>query len=208
MNSKSMQDEVKSPQTNKKEEFYGNGYNKYNNTVISLWFGSIFCNWSISKCITRDIFFRLLPPVRFYLNATKGIQKLQALDLPVFDDKGNRVDQKQGGLKRGEIGFDELARLIKENTSVVGEIRTIILVEDEAGVGIGDSSKIVRLLYLDKGESNEHLTYDPFDPDKPIRDLRSWVDDKYRESLANWMIYAIVIWLIANSLMLYLLNIS
>jgi len=138
----------------------------------------------------------------------KGIEKLQALDLEVFDKDGNKVTgQKQGGVYRGSVGFNELLEIVRENTLTKGEYHSIILVEDSAGVLIGDSLKIIRFLYLEKDDKEgERLPMHPFDPDKPMRDLRNWVENRYRRNLAYLMMFLIALWLVANSYMLYLLN--
>ncbi|MFC1989481.1 hypothetical protein ACFLVW_02800 [Chloroflexota bacterium] len=137
-----------------------------------------------------------------------GFDNLQALDEEVFDDKGiKNEEQKQGVVKRGDKGFNQLVKVLKENTPIKGEIHRILLVEDEAGVKIGDSPEIVRLLFYSVEEGvTEHLPLHPFDPDKPMRDLKNWIEDSFRKQLAYWMMGLLVIWLLANSYMLYLLN--
>jgi len=137
-----------------------------------------------------------------------GLDRLQALDDEVLNEKGAKIEgQKQGIVKRGDKGFNELAKVLKENTSIEGAIQNILLVEDEAGVKIGDSPERIRLLYYSvKGGIQEHLPLHPFDPDKPIRDLRNWIEDSFRKQLACWTMGLLVIWLLANLYMLYLLN--
>ena len=98
-------------------------------------------------------------------------------------------------------------KIIKENYTVGDEFEEIILVEKSAGIAIGNiSPNTVRCLALKQGEREEIIKTDPFDPDKPIRDLRNWVEDSFRKQLAYWMMGLLVIWLLANSYMLYLIN--
>ena len=138
----------------------------------------------------------------------KGLDKLKALDEKVLDEKGVEVkEQKQGVVKRGDKGFNELMKILKENHMVGDEFQEIILVEVPASIGIGGiSPSVVRILALRQDEKEEIIKTDPFDPDKPIRDLRNWVGDYFRKQLAYWMLGVLGMWLLANSYMLYLLN--
>ena len=178
--------------------------------VIAFIVGS-FAVFGLHPSILRRRFFYLFPPARFLANALMGLDKLQALDEEDFNEKGVEIEEghKQGKVKRGNTGFNELAKVLKESTSIEGKIQDIILVEGNAGVEIGYSSKIIRILYYSvKGGEGVHkcLPEYPFDPDKPTRDLRNWIEDSFRKQLAYWTIGSLAIWLLANSYMLYLLN--
>jgi len=154
--------------------------------------------------------FRFFPPVRFLINALIGLDKLQALNKKVTDKQGNVIkDNKSGDALRGEQGFDELLSVLKENRVVEVEsgVDKIALVDKPAGVKIGViSPERVRFLALGEKGEYEILKTDPFDPNKPTREFKNWVEDTFRKKLARWMIASIIVWVIANSIMLYLLN--
>jgi len=178
--------------------------------VVTFIVGS-FAVFGLHPSMLRRRFFAFFPPARFLTNALMGLDKLQALDEEDFNDKGVEIEDghKQGKVKRENKGFNELAKVLKENTSIEGKVQGIILVEGNAGVEIGYSSKIIRILYYSVEEEEgvyRCLPEDPFDPDKPIRDLRNWIEDSFRKQLAYWTIGLLAIWLLANSYMLYLLN--
>ncbi len=158
--------------------------------------------------IMRKRFFALFPPAHFLSNALKGVEKLQSLDEKAVDEKGNEIEgMKAAVVRRGDKGFKELMKIIIDNNRVEGEFEDIVLWEGEAGVFIGNiSPKVVRFLVLRQGEKEEVIRTDPFDPSKPIRDLRNWIEDDFRKQMAYWMMGMLGVWLVANSYMLYLLN--
>jgi len=197
---------VESLQIDNKEGFEKNDCSRHNSIGVHPHRRFAFCLRSISEHITHT-FFRIFPPARFLANALERLDKLKALDEKVIDEKGNKVTtQKQGEVHRGDVGFKQLLKVIRENTLSKGECHSITLVEDSAGVRVGDSSDIIRFIVLRKGKEEERLPFHPFDPDKSIRDLRNWVEDGFRKQLAYWMMGLLVMWLLANSYMLYLLN--
>lgn len=197
---------VESLQIDNKEGFKENGCSKHNSIGGCLHRGFAFCLRSASTPITYA-FFRIFPPAHFLANALDGLDKLKALNEKVIDEKGNEVTtQKQGEVHRGERGFKQLLEVIRENTPSKGECHSIILVEDSAGIIVGGSSDIIRFIVLREGKEEERLLFHPFDPDKSIRDLRNWVEDGFSKRLAYWMMGLLIIWLLANSYMLYLLN--
>jgi hypothetical protein len=206
MNGKESKIGVESSQFIKKEGFYKNDLGKYSNTVDNHVNRFLFYSWFASRYI-KKAFFYIFPPARFLADALGGIEKLQTLGEKVVDKQGKEVTtQKQGVLQREDAGFSQLLKVIIKNTLLKGDYNNIILVEDSAGVRIGNSSDIIRFIVLKRGEEEERLTFHPFDPDKAIRDLRDWVGDYFREQLAYWMVGVLGIWLLANSYMLYLLN--
>ncbi len=197
---------VESPQALREEGFKANGCSRHSSIGGCLHRGFVFCLQYASKHIAYA-FFRIFPPARFLANALKGLDKLQALDEKVHDEKGNEVTtQKQGVVQRGDVGFKQLLKVIRENTASKSGCHNITLVEDSAGILVGDSSDIIRFVLLRKGKEEERLLFHPFDPDKSMRDLRNWVEENFRKQLAYWMMGLLVVWLLANSYMLYLLN--
>lgn len=176
--------------------------------LVAAFIVALFAVFSLHPSISRRRFLAFLPPARFLADALMGLDRLEALDEQVLSEKGIKTgEQKHGVVKRGDKGFNELAKILKENTPIKGDIQEILLVDAAAGVRIGSSPERIRLLYYSlKGGVREHLPLHPFDPDKPIRDLRNWIEDSFRKQLAYWTISLLVIWLLANSYMLYLLN--
>ncbi|MFC1914587.1 hypothetical protein ACFLXF_04880, partial [Chloroflexota bacterium] len=95
---------------------------------------------------------------------------------------------------------------VKDAYSLEGEFKEIVLVEDDAGILIGNSPSRIRFFVVRKEENDISLTTDPFDPDKPMRELVNTVEEMFRRRLAYWTLGLLGMWLIANSYLLYLLN--
>lgn len=188
----------------KDEEGQGHDSIKNSSTCVSFCHSCDFGSWSSLQRIASITFFRIFPPMRFLANALEGLGKLEALDAKVVDEKGNEVTtQKQGRVNRGDVGFEQLLKVIRENTLYKGEYDNITLVETSAGVKIGDSPDIIRIVVLIKDKEEDRLPYHPFDPDKPIRDLRNWIEDGFRKRLVYWTLIMIAGWIAANSYLLY-----
>jgi len=194
-------------QVSKKEGFYENDYCKHSNIGISSARRLAFCSWFTYRYIA-NAFFRIFPPARFLSNALKGIEKLKALNEKVIDAKGNEIKGKKVGIvPRGDTGFNELLRVLKENIEIKAEIQRICLVEQQAVISRpGITPKVERFLVLESKGKQEILPTDPWDPNKPIRELKTWAEDNFRRQLAYWMLGTLGIWLALNSYMLYLLN--
>ena len=144
-------------------------------------------------------------------NALKGIGKLQSLSDTVIGKNGEEISgMREGFVSRGENGFGELLKVIQENVEIrdkKDEIQRISLIEKNATIQVpGRSPDRERVLLLVTEDKEASLTLNPFDPDKPIRELTNWVEENLRRQLAYWMSGVLVIWLVANSYMLYFLN--
>lgn len=193
----------------KEEEGQEHDSIKNSSTCVSFCHSCDFGSWSSLQRIASITFFRIFPPLRFLANALEGLSKLEALGEKVVDKKGNEVTtQKQGIVQRGDVGFKQLLKVIGENTLRKDECDSIVLVQDSASVKIGDSSDIIRFIVLMKDKEEERLPFHPFDPDKPIRDLRNWIEDSFRKRLAYWTLIMIAGWIAANSYLLYASSIT
>jgi len=145
----------------------------------------------------RVFYYLRFPPARFYLNAMRAIDKLEVLREKQTDSVGKEL--KVGSVKLGDIGFTELVRILEENKMVKGEAQEIMLVEDNAFIGIGNiSPQIVRFLVVWKGGEQEILRTSPFDPTKPIRELRGWAEEITRKRVANWILAIVGLFLVAS----------
>ena len=137
------------------------------------------------------------PPARFHVNVMRAIDKLEALGEKGSAQGGREL--KIGSVKLKDIGFKELVKVLEENRMVKGEVQEIILVEDYASVGIGGiSPEIVRFLAVVKNGKPENLRTDPFDPTKPIRELKGWAEEITRKRMANWILATVGLFLIAS----------
>jgi hypothetical protein len=136
------------------------------------------------------------PSSRFYINVLNALDKLESLS---ETEKYENVDKeyKYGSVQRGDMGFDELVKILKENNMAKGEIQKISLLEVEQGLIIGDVfPKIARYLEVEKhGGIKETIRTDPFDPAKPIRELKEAAEAITRRQLVSWIITLVVIWL-------------
>ena len=142
-----------------------------------------------------------LPPARFYANAMRGIERLEALSKETTDLKGQKL--RVGSLQQGETGFAELVEALRENRVVKNDAQVIVLMlyEAKAGVRIGNiSPEVVRALALLVARGNEAteevVKTDPFDPNKATRELKQWVEAIARMRLVGWIVALVVIWLI------------
>jgi hypothetical protein len=146
--------------------------------------------------------------MRFRSNAHRGVEKLLSLEEEHAYRSGREVKAvRVGVVKQGDKGFDELLGIIKKNTELKGEFQSILLFERPATAQlVGISAAVERFLALNKDGKQEIIPADPFDANKPIRDLRNWIEDEYRKQLAYWMLGILGIWLVANSILIYLLN--
>jgi hypothetical protein len=149
--------------------------------------------------------FRYIPIIRFLLRANQGIKKLKSLnDL-------RAKDQRMGILSEGEVGFQELVNVIKDNTILNEPIKLIRLEEHKAGVLIGNiSPDVVRVLIIVQGDTVKSMKTtiiktDPFEPDKPVSELRRWVEDVYRKKLAVLSIVLIALWLVSNFYVIWII---
>ena len=139
------------------------------------------------------------------MNVLRGIETLRALAISRVDNEGKPF--RVGSVQRGGTGFDELVKVLKENDVAEGEVQEIALIEVQASLTItGISAEISRVLVVVMDGKQERIPTDPFDPNKPIRELREWIDDHFRRQLAYYMMLFVVLWLLLNSLLIYWLN--
>ena len=149
---------------------------------------------NIQKFFSRICF----PPSKFFVNAMKAIEKLQALGEKEVASNGKEI--KFGSVQPNDVGFVELVKVLKENKMWEGEIQRIMLVENESPLKVGDySPEIVRVLVVRDSGKQEILRTDPFDPAKAIRDLKDWAEAITRKRLANWIVILVAIWLAINT---------
>lgn len=145
----------------------------------------------------KVLFHLRFPPARFYLNVMRAIDKLEALGEKGSAQGGREL--KIGSVNPKDIGFKELMNVLEENRMVKGEVQKIILVEDYASIGIGGiSPEIVRFLTVIKNGKQENLKTTPFDPTKPIRELKDWAEEITRKRMANWILATVGLFLIAS----------
>lgn len=141
------------------------------------------------------------PSSKFYVNALKAIEKLQALGEREVDSKGKEI--VFGSVGSNEVGFAELVEVLKENKVWEGEIRRIMLVENPAALTVGNySPEVVRALVVTEADRQEILKTDPFEPTKPIRDLKDWTEAITRKRLAGWIVALVAVWLVINTLII------
>lgn len=128
-------------------------------------------------------FFRSIPPVRFHNRAIKGLDKLQNC----------------GSVQWGDTGFKELSKTLRENHIIEGDIQKVSLLESSPPFRKrGLSPDIVRNLVIEKDGKSEIIKTDIFDPTKPIRELRQWIEEIFRRHLAYYSLIFLVVWLILN----------
>lgn len=159
--------------------------------------------------VLKVFFYLHFPPARFYFNAMRAIEKLEAL---------NNISQiqpnqwfKQGVVRASDIGFGELTKILQENRMLSGEAEEIILGEyqldesgmyevDEAGVLNGDMrltpEKIRLLILIQKGK--RIVLQRELDPSRIARNLKGWAEEITRNHVANWILVVLALYLIAS----------
>lgn len=149
----------------------------------------------------RFLFHLRFPPARFYCNALKAIERLEALGKEVTDkDKEHRF----GTVKQGDVGFGELTEVLTEKRILQGEVQEIRLIEEESAFTVGSdlfdatSHKIVRYLVLLRNGKQEPLPYNPSDPTQATRELKYWTDEITRKRVGNYLIVLILLYMAAG----------
>ncbi len=136
-------------------------------------------------------------PARFYFNVTQAIERLEALGEKGVDAKGKEI--KFGIIRPNDVGFVELVQVLKENKVWGGETQSVMLVENEAALTVGDySTKVVRALVVRGNSKQEILQTNPFDPTQPIRELKDWAEAITRKRVARWLVILILLYMIAG----------
>jgi hypothetical protein len=145
------------------------------------------------------------PPARFYYNAIRAIERLEALnDIP---STPSRKGFKQGIINSSDMGFKELTKILQKNRMLIGEADEIILGEVDIGGGISTGSgtgfipltpqKVRFLGIIQKGEQIE-LQKEQFDPSRITRDLMNQAEEITRKSVGNYLVGLVFLYMIAG----------
>jgi hypothetical protein len=143
------------------------------------------------------------PPAKFYLNAMKAIERLEALsDKPSTPESGQL---KQGITGSSDVGFRELVEILRENRMLNdnNEVEEIILGEIKIASGLYQyniplTSERARFLgVIQKGEQIL-VQQEQFDPSRITRDLKDSAERIARKRVANWIIVILALHLIAS----------
>lgn len=154
---------------------------------------------NIHKLLIRLCF----PPSKFFTNAIKAIEKLEALEEEGTDPEGEKF--RFGTVKQGDKGFDQLAEVLRKNRVLKGEVQEIKLIEEKSGIGTEStvfgptSPEIVRFLVLIRNGKNEVLQQTPFDPTKSTRELQDWAETIVRKRTTSWIMVLVAIWFAVNT---------
>jgi len=142
----------------------------------------------------RFPFFWLLPPVRSYRRGREALLKLNNLSNSGVDKDG--YDIRFSVLKSNDTGFEELVALLKEDLLLSGAIHELRILEEQSGIQIGSSSKIAKSLIAITNGAEEVIIYYPFDPTRPLRDLKEMAEKDLRKGLSYAVIVLFVIWVL------------
>ncbi len=142
-------------------------------------------------------------PARFYFNAIKAIEKIEALGEEDTDSGGEKY--RFGTVKQGGTGFSELIKVLREKVMLKGEVQEIRLIEEAAGLTAesdfwgASSHKVVRFLVLirNNGEKEPQF-YNSSDPAQATRDLKDWTEEITRRGVARWLVVLILLYMIAG----------
>ena len=141
------------------------------------------------------------PPARFFSNAMQGIEKLEALG----DATSGQI--KQGTVNSSDVGYSELAEILRENRMISGTLDAVI--SEEVQIRAGASTIIgrrnipltpqrQRLLSLLQNGQQIILEQEQFDPSRITRNLKNWAEEITRNRVANWILIIIALYLIAT----------
>ena len=145
------------------------------------------------------LFFRILPPVRFYRNVTGAISRLSNLNEFGKDEDGGEL--KFSILKNGDIGFKELVTLLKREMLLSRDVDELRIVDYTAErLSVGPSTVGERMLVALISNKEEPVIHIPFDPTRPIRELKEINEKALRKAISIILIYLVFIWLILSLL--------
>ncbi|TES88537.1 MAG: hypothetical protein E3J93_02545 [Dehalococcoidia bacterium] len=147
------------------------------------------------------LFYLRFPPARFYFNAMRAIEKLEALSFtPPFSTP---QILKQGLVDSSDVGFEELTEILRENRILSGEVEEIILVELRITGGIKQGNipltpeKMRFLGLIQKGEQ-VIVQQEQFDLNRITRDLQERSEEITRRGVARWLVGLILLYMIAG----------
>ena len=146
------------------------------------------------------LFFRILPPVRSYRNVKEALLRLNNLNNTTKDEEG--YEFKFSTLKIRDTGFKELVAILKEDLSLSGKVDELRIIEETAGLGVGPSAKVNRMLVAIIDGKEEVIVYIPFDPRRPMRELKEMGEKVLRKSISIILIYLLFVWLLLALLIL------
>ena len=145
------------------------------------------------------------PPARFYFNAMQAIEKLEALNYtPPFSTP---QILRQGLVGSCDVGFKELAEILRENRMLSGEVEEIILRELRiaGGIKLGNipltPEKMRFLSLIQKGDqSGEQIIVqqEQFDLNRITRDLKDRADEITRKRVGHYLVGLILLYMIAG----------
>jgi len=154
---------------------------------------------SFNLAILDFCFFRILPPVRFFRNVMEAISRLGNLNKLGKDEDGDEL--KFSVLKIGDIGFKELVTLLKKESLLSGDIDELRIIDyTEQGLILGPSTVGERMLVAITSGKKEAIIHVPFDPTRPIRELKEINEKALRKAISIILIYLVFIWLILSLL--------
>jgi len=140
------------------------------------------------------------PPARFYLNAIKAIERLEALGEEETDSAGHKL--RFGEVKRQDASFMELAVILRER-GIFREDSLAIRLCDEPETGMESASITItpNLVYVREGQQ-EVIETDAFDPAKTTTELRNAARDIAQRRLAVYIVVLIPLWFILHTLLI------
>jgi hypothetical protein len=141
---------------------------------------------------SKLLFFRILPPVKSYFNILEALRILNNLNNSDYNKDGHEF--KFSSLKDNNIGFTELTKVINKEFLISGEIEELRIEEKEASASIGFSPDIVRTLIALTNGAKSILVYAPFNPIKPITDLKEMAENELKSELAKGLIILFLLW--------------
>lgn len=151
--------------------------------------------------VLKLLYYLHFQPARFYFNAMRAIERLEALsDTPLEPLTG---PIKQGIINYSDVGFRELTEILRENRVLKGNIDEIVLGEENinSGMRVGNTPLTPtkrRFLGLIKGNEQEEVLSEQWDIYRITRNLKDWALEITRNRVANWIIGLITFYLIAS----------
>ena len=151
---------------------------------------------------------RLLKLVPFYRKAIHAVDKMFELeDEEEFDSLGGTVKAKLkvGNVKKGEIGFSELLKVIEAHQSIPsGQVKRIGLAWGVLPIKTPQLSPNY-VVFIEEQDGATPIIFNPFDPNESSikRLLVDWVRSIVQTRMAIYTAIIVVVWVAVMTLVVY-----
>ncbi|MBI2852548.1 MAG: hypothetical protein HYX84_05565 [Chloroflexi bacterium] len=182
-------------------------------SIIAMLCAGIFSVLGLNPEWARKPVFAALPASRFYSNAVNGIAKMETLEGTFVDPKQQEQHPawilQNGAISKPDVGFAEVAKILAENGVNTRLIRIIAIEEKRSPIFISGSTPITPPTYTELRIQREHeepsrIISNPYEPDRPARELRQWALTSFYKRLSYWILVFLLVSSASQLLLIHL----